>query len=133
MKKNEDKTFSITQVEFVNINFTREWPYIIKDLAKYLTGVPNILKSSKLNDIYEADEIQNQPNMEDKCKEADINAYKGFPFLSINPPDKDKYKDSNGFEYYYCLNAFRCFEGKEQRAKCSEDINKLYIEAVVSY
>ena len=77
IKKNEDKTFSITQVEFVNITFTREWPYIIKDLAKTLTGVPNILKSRRLNDIYEADEIiANLPNTDEKCKESDITFYK---------------------------------------------------------
>lgn len=74
--KKEDKTFSITQVEFVNITFTREWPYIIKDLAKVLTGVPNILKSSKLNDIYEADEIiASLPNTDEKCKDEDVKAY----------------------------------------------------------
>lgn len=103
IKKNEDKTFAITQVEFVNITFTREWPYIIKDLAKVLTGVPNILKSSKLNDIYEADEIiANLPNTDDKCKESDLGWYR-TRLTNSNPT----------YEYFYCLNSFRTFEGKE--------------------
>lgn len=105
VKKQEDKTFSITQVEFVNITFTREWPYIIKDLSKVLTGVPNILKSSKLNDIYEADEITaNLPNTDEKCKDTDLEWYRDKSQLTRTSPH---------YEYYYCLNSFRTFEGRE--------------------
>lgn len=32
------------------------------------------------------------------------------------------------YEYYYCLNSFRTFEGKELKAKNAKDIEKLYVE-----
>ena len=38
IKKQEDKTFFITEVEFVNIPFENDWPTIIKDLAFYFTN-----------------------------------------------------------------------------------------------
>ena len=38
-KKNlEDETNFITEEEFIKIKFDLDWPFIIKDLAKYLTG-----------------------------------------------------------------------------------------------
>jgi hypothetical protein len=38
IKKPEDTTFFITEVEFQNIHFENDWPLIIKDLAFYFTN-----------------------------------------------------------------------------------------------
>ena len=50
VKKVEDNSHFITEDEFVAINFDLEWPKIICDLAEYLTGTKNVLKSSKISE-----------------------------------------------------------------------------------
>jgi hypothetical protein len=52
MKKNEDRTFFITEVEFVNIPFENDWPLIIKDLAYYFTD-QDLLKSQRIDEKVE--------------------------------------------------------------------------------
>jgi hypothetical protein len=64
-KKEEDKSPFITESEFVNINFDLDWPFILKDLAKYLTG-SDILKGNRIS---EADELLNNIVGEELCKE----------------------------------------------------------------
>ena len=53
-EENKDSSFGITEQEFCNIHFDLDWPYIIKDLALYLTGM-DILKGTKIS---EAEEYQ---------------------------------------------------------------------------
>lgn len=37
LKKNEDKTFSLSEDEFTSIGWDKDWPMIIQDLAFYFT------------------------------------------------------------------------------------------------
>lgn len=73
-QKKPDTSPYIDEGEFLKINFDLDWPLLIKDLAKFLTG-SDILKSN--NRIMEADELNNQQQGEDLCKDNEINDYKG--------------------------------------------------------
>jgi hypothetical protein len=89
-------------VEFVNINFNREWPLIIQDLAHYLSGV-ELLKS---NQIAEQEEL-NQTNLPvEMCKESELVPY----------------KQKASYAFFLALNAFRALEGKEKRITSQHDI-----------
>lgn len=49
----EDRTFALTEDEFVNIGWDREWPRIIQDLSFLFTNDKKLLKGTR---IYEKDE-----------------------------------------------------------------------------
>ena len=51
----EKMSYSITKEEFMNIQFDSEWPMIVHDVAKYLTGL-DLLKGTRIS---EADELPN--------------------------------------------------------------------------
>ena len=65
----------------------------------------------------EADELGNQQQGEDLCKEQDINDLK-HRMTTITQ------------DYYFCFNAFRVFEGKEQKAITNKDIMHLQDSAL---
>jgi hypothetical protein len=52
IKKNEDKTFSLTEDEFCSIGWYKDWPLIISDLAFYMTN-QNLLKGTKISEYAE--------------------------------------------------------------------------------
>ena len=58
LKIEEDHNFSISFVEFQRIQFTNEYPMILRDLAKQLTGL-DILKGTKISEL---DELPNNYN-----------------------------------------------------------------------
>lgn len=93
IEKEKENTFGINEVEFVNITFDHEWPFIIKHLADVLMG-GDLLKSNK---IKEEDEPTNV-FLTEMCKEADLTAMKNE--MKIN-------------QYNYLLNAFKVLQGKE--------------------
>jgi hypothetical protein len=70
VKKGEvdDKTFSISSVEFQNINFGREWPMVIQDLSSLLTGF-EFLKSLRIS---EQEELNQTLMAQDVCKESEL-------------------------------------------------------------
>jgi hypothetical protein len=37
-RREQDKSYGITEVRFQDINFKYHWPFIVTDLARYLTG-----------------------------------------------------------------------------------------------
>ena len=49
VKKPEDTTFFLTEIEFQNIHFENDWPLIIKDLAWYFTH-QDLLKSHRIDE-----------------------------------------------------------------------------------
>lgn len=58
LKLEEDHNFAISFVEFQRIQFSNEYPMILRDLAKQLTGV-DILKGTKISEL---DELPNNYN-----------------------------------------------------------------------
>lgn len=114
LKKQEDKTPSINILEFQSIAFEQGLPRLIKDLASYLTGDPDSLKTSHI--ISEGPELtgyQHGSN-EGLCSEGDLEAY------TKNMKEK---------EIHFILNTFRTLEGKEAKASTSEEAQKIYQEA----
>lgn len=52
IKKPEDTTFFLTEIEFQNIHFENDWPLIIKDLAFYFTN-QDLLRSQRIDEKVE--------------------------------------------------------------------------------
>lgn len=96
----DDSSFGIDEVTFVSINFKKDWPQIIEDLAYILTGM-NLLKSQRINEV---EETVSYPK--DFCKEADL----------------QKFRNGNQMPYMMTLNAFRTLEGKEERFQSKADV-----------
>lgn len=107
LKLEEDHNFAISFVEFQRIQFSNEYPMILRDLAKQLTGI-DILKGTKISEL---DELPNNYNQQDYCKESELGIYK------MN-------KMTNN-QYFYAMNAFRTFEKKEKKAHTKKDIEEL--------
>ena len=58
LKLEEDHNFAISFVEFQRIQFSNEYPMVLRDLAKSLAGV-DILKGTKISEL---DELPNNYN-----------------------------------------------------------------------
>lgn len=98
----------MSEDDFISIKFDREWPMIIQNLSKYLTGQE--LKSNKIN---ESDEFKTHANIDELFKDPELNFYRVK--LAPVPPEKIDF-------YTYALNSFRVFEGKDKKALDSKDI-----------
>ena len=66
-----DTSMFLTKEEFCNIQFDREWPLIVKDLAQYLTNM-DLLKGTRIS---EQDEYVTVTHRE-FFKEMEISNYK---------------------------------------------------------
>lgn len=92
----EDRQFAITEDEFKKVPFSNDWPNIMRDLCRVLTG-QDLLRSGKIS---EKDELK--INMQDNTtfgNEQDL------------APFKDRSKLGN--LYFTALNTFRVLQGKE--------------------
>ena len=113
-KKDQDSSAFISKEEFCNIWFDYQWPKIITDLARYLTGM-NLLSPTR---IQEAEELPSQQLPAEMCKDIDLSVYRG-PKMSIQ-------------QYTWIVNCFRTFQGAEQKAQSMKDVNKI-LEVLPTY
>lgn len=80
----EDKTFALTEDEFVNIGWDREWPRIIQDLSYLFSNDKKLLKGTR---IYEKDEDdlnkKTKKNDEEIDEEKKYNGFKADDYNQI--------------------------------------------------
>jgi hypothetical protein len=81
----------LTKDEFCNIQFDRDWPMIVKDLAEYLTNM-DLLKGTRIS---EQDEYTGQSTQREFFKEMDISLYKTVKLTHD--------------QYLMAVNSFRAF------------------------
>ena len=89
----QDPSMFLTKEEFCNIQFEREWPLIVKDLAQYLTNM-DLLKGTRIS---EQDEYTGQNTHREFFKEMDISPYKTLKLTHD--------------QYLLIVNTFRAFQG----------------------
>ena len=70
----ESLTYKIDKDEFMHITFDNQWPKIVADIAKHLTGLNELLKPTRIN---ESEEFQNQFNPREWFSDGELNIWRG--------------------------------------------------------